>query len=132
MARYSGVLIKLSSRMRKDDRLLFGSAFLVCCGIMLNRFVMTIQTLALPTLPFDEFLTYSPSWEEVAAFLFVVAYGVILYSLTYRYTTIFPQERELALNNPDERQTLGERSEYTVGNKGIFGTAAAGSTTTSI
>lgn len=90
-------LLLLSSRVRANRKILFGAGFLVCSGIMLNRFVMTIQTLALPTLPFDDFLTYAPSWEEVAAFLFVVAYGVILYSLTFRYATIFPQERELAL-----------------------------------
>jgi len=70
---------------------------MTCGGIMLNRFVMTIQTLALPTLPFDQFLSYAPSWEEVAAFLAVVAYGVLLYSFTYRYTTIFPQEKELGV-----------------------------------
>ena len=29
----------------------------------------------------------------------VVAYGVVLYSLSYRYLPIFPQERELALQN---------------------------------
>lgn len=90
-------LILLSRRLRENRTLLFGAGLMVCCGIMLNRFVMTIQTLALPTLPFDNFLSYSPSWEEVAAFLFVIAYGVILYSFTYRYTTIFPQERELNL-----------------------------------
>ena len=88
-------LVLLSSRLRQQKRYLFGAAFLVCSGIMLNRFVMTIQTLALPTLPFDNFLSYTPSWEEVATFLFVLAYGVILYSFTYRYATIFPQEREL-------------------------------------
>jgi hypothetical protein len=70
----------------------------------LNRFVMTIQTLALPTLPFDDFLTYSPSWEEVATFLFVVAYGMLLYSLTYRYSVIFPQERELSQMNGELSQ----------------------------
>ncbi|NUN68894.1 MAG: polysulfide reductase NrfD [Bacteroidetes bacterium] len=90
-------LVLLSSRLRSDRRLLFGAAFMVCCGIMLNRFVMTIQTLALPTLPFDAFLTYLPSWQEVAAFAFVIAYGVILYSVTYRYAVVFPQERELNL-----------------------------------
>ncbi len=68
------------------------SSFLVCCGILLNRFVMTIQTLSLPTLPFDKFMLYSPSWQEVAAFLFVVAYGVIVYSLSFRYLRLFPQE----------------------------------------
>lgn len=124
-------LVLLSSRLRKEPRYLFGSAFLVCCGIMLNRFVMTIQTLALPTLPFDEFLTYAPSWEEVAAFLFVVAYGVILYSLTYRYTTIFPQERELALSTPDGLHAADGISQHTDENKGLFGTAAAGGTTSS-
>jgi molybdopterin-containing oxidoreductase family membrane subunit len=76
--------------------LLVLSAFLACCGVMLNRFVMTIQTLALPTLPFDEFLSYLPSWQEVATFLAVVAYGVLLYSFSFRYTKLFPQERELS------------------------------------
>ncbi len=71
------------------------SAALVCTGIAVNRFVMTIQTLALPTLPFDPFLRYLPSWQEVGAFLAVVAYGVILYSLSFRYLALFPQERTL-------------------------------------
>jgi Ni/Fe-hydrogenase subunit HybB-like protein len=63
---------------------------------MLNRFVLTIQTLALPTLAFDEFLSYVPSWQEGATFLGVVAYGILLYSFTFRYTRLFPQERELS------------------------------------
>jgi molybdopterin-containing oxidoreductase family membrane subunit len=95
-------LILLSRRLRENRKLLFGAGLMVCSGIMLNRFVMTIQTLALPTLPFDNFLSYTPSWQEVAAFLFVIAYGVILYSFTYRYTTIFPQERELNLLTGDD------------------------------
>jgi molybdopterin-containing oxidoreductase family membrane subunit len=63
--------------------------------VALNRFVLTIQTLALPTLPFDPFLSYWPSWQEAGAFIAVVAYGVILYSLSYRYLTLFPREREI-------------------------------------
>ena len=82
-------------RLQEKPWVLVGAAFLACCGIMLNRFVMTIQTLALPTLPFDEFLSYVPSWQELATFLAVVAYGVILYSLSFRYTSLFPKEREL-------------------------------------
>jgi molybdopterin-containing oxidoreductase family membrane subunit len=50
----------------------------------------------LPTLTFDPFLSYVPSWQEVATFAAVVAYGVLLYSLSYRYLPLFPQERELA------------------------------------
>lgn len=97
-------LLLLSDRMRRNRRALFTAGALVCCGVLLNRFVMTIQTLALPTLPFDAFLTYLPSWEEVAAFLFVIAYGMILYSLTYRYAMVFPQEKELSLARADAEE----------------------------
>jgi molybdopterin-containing oxidoreductase family membrane subunit len=64
--------------------------------VALNRFVLTIQTLAVPTLPFDRFLTYFPSWQEFGTFLAVIAYGVLLYSFSFRYLSLFPQERELA------------------------------------
>ena len=67
---------------------------LACTGVLLNRFVLTIQTLALPTLPFDEFLSYFPSWQEYAVFGAVIAYGVIVYSFSYRYLPLFPQEKE--------------------------------------
>lgn len=73
---------------------LIPGAVLACCGVALNRFVLTVQTLALPTLPFDDFLTYWPSWQEYGAFAAVIAYGVIVYSLSYRYLVLFPQERE--------------------------------------
>jgi len=61
----------------------------------LNRFVLTIQTLAVPTLPFDEFMTYFPSWQETATFLGVIAYGVLLYSASFRYLPLFPDEKDL-------------------------------------
>jgi len=88
-------LILLSNRLRRRPAWLLGAALLACSGIAVNRFVMTIQTLALPTLPFDSFLSYSPSWQEVATFLFVIAYGVLVYSFSFRYFTLFPQEKEL-------------------------------------
>jgi molybdopterin-containing oxidoreductase family membrane subunit len=89
-------LLLVLPRTRRDPRLRVTAAFLACAGVAMNRFVMTVQTLALPTLAFDPFLSYSPSWQEVASFLAVVAYGVILYSLSFRYLNLFPQERELA------------------------------------
>ena len=67
----------------------------MCLGVALNRFVLTIQTLVVPTLPFDHFLGYWPSWQESATFLAVVAYGVLVYSFSFRYLCLFPQEREL-------------------------------------
>lgn len=78
------ILIAGSKKLRLGWLVL--SAGLVCCGILLNRFVMTIQTLALPTLAFDKFMFYTPSWQEVATFLFVVAYGVLIYSFSFRYS----------------------------------------------
>jgi Ni/Fe-hydrogenase subunit HybB-like protein len=82
--------ILLTSRKTASHRgwLLAGAA-MACAGILLNRFILTVQTLALPTLPFDEFLQYTPSWQEVASFGGVIAYGVILYSLSYRYLPLF-------------------------------------------
>jgi menaquinone reductase, integral membrane subunit len=88
-------LVLLRKRLRERPAVLTAAAAAVCAGVMLNRYIMTIQTLALPTLPFDPFLSYAPSWEEVATFLAVVSYGVLLYAVTFRYTVLFPQERDL-------------------------------------
>jgi molybdopterin-containing oxidoreductase family membrane subunit len=40
-------------------------------------------------------MTYTPSWQEVGTFLAVAAYGVLVYSFSFRYFQLFPQEREL-------------------------------------
>jgi len=82
------VLLILPRTRARRGWLLF-AAVLTCCGVLLNRFVLTVQTLALPTLAFDDFLKYVPSWQEVATFGAVVAYGVIVYSLSYRYLPLF-------------------------------------------
>jgi molybdopterin-containing oxidoreductase family membrane subunit len=89
-----GVLL-VRQATRRRPWILITAAILACAGVLLNRFVLTIQTLALPTLSFDEFLTYFPSWQECAVFGAVVAYAVIVYSLSYRYLPLFPQEKEL-------------------------------------
>jgi menaquinone reductase, integral membrane subunit len=88
-------IILLNKNMRRNFGWLVAAALLACAGIVINRFVMTIQTLALPTLPFDAFLSYVPSWQEVATFVAVLAYGMLVYSFSFRYLTLFPQEREL-------------------------------------
>ncbi len=89
-------LLLLYKKTRDSRPWQLGAAIMVLTGVALNRFVMTIQTLALPTLTFDPFLSYLPSWQEVATFTAVVAYGVLLYSFSFRYLPLFPQERELA------------------------------------
>jgi len=82
------ILLTVRLTAKKRGLLLCG-AVLACSGVLLNRFLLTVQTLALPTLPFDEFLQYVPSWQEVATFAGVIAYGVIVYSLSYRYLPLF-------------------------------------------
>ena len=85
---FPAILLILPRTRAHRGLLLFGAA-LTCGGILLNRFVLTVQTLALPTLAFDQFLQYTPSWQEVATFGAVIAYGVIVYSLSYRYLPLF-------------------------------------------
>ncbi|MBK6405176.1 MAG: polysulfide reductase NrfD [Holophagales bacterium] len=89
-------VLLLSRRVRARTGLLVLAAAMACAGVVLNRYVMTIQTLALPSLPFDSFLSYSPGWQETAAFLAVLGYGVLLYSISFRWLNLFPEERELA------------------------------------
>jgi len=85
---------------------------MACCGVALNRFVMTVQTLALPTLSFDSFVSYFPSWQEVGTFLAVVAYGVLVYSFSFRYFTLFPEERELRLEAVAREEELAPAGRY--------------------
>ena len=88
-------LILLAPKLRARRVWLVSAAALACTGVALNRFVQTVQTLALPTLRFDKFLSYTPSWQETGTFLAVVAYGVLVYSFSFRYLQLFPEEREL-------------------------------------
>jgi Ni/Fe-hydrogenase subunit HybB-like protein len=105
-------VVLLTPRLRARRAWLVGAAAFACCGVALNRYVQTVQTLALPTLPFDPFLSYTPSWQEVGTFLAVVAYGVLVYSFSFRYLQIFPEERELRLapsRRKEEQMALAGR-----------------------
>jgi Ni/Fe-hydrogenase subunit HybB-like protein len=97
-------LILLTPRLRVRSGLLVTAAAMACCGVALNRFVQTIQTLALPTLSFDRFLSYTPSWQETGTFLAVLAYGVLVYSFSFRYFRIFPDERELKIETAQQEE----------------------------
>ncbi|MGO9259988.1 MAG: menaquinone reductase integral membrane subunit QrcD [Bryobacteraceae bacterium] len=90
-------LILLLPRLRARRAWLVSAAAMACFGVALNRYVMTVQTLALPTLSFDQFMSYWPSWQETGTFLAVVAYGVLVYSFSFRYLQLFPEERELKM-----------------------------------
>lgn len=88
-------IILLNSTWRNKPWLFYSAALLTCAGVTINRYVLTVQTLAFPSMPFDQWATYLPNWVEWAASALVIAYGAILLSLSYRYLPVFPQERAL-------------------------------------
>jgi molybdopterin-containing oxidoreductase family membrane subunit len=92
-------LILITDKGRRNNTLLWVAVTLAAIGVCLNRWVMVLQVLAVPVLPFESWNMYFPSWQEIATTILPVAYGVILIMISYRYLPIFPQEAEL---NPIE------------------------------
>jgi Ni/Fe-hydrogenase subunit HybB-like protein len=88
-------LILITRKGRGSQPLLWTAVTLGVIGVCLNRWVMVLQTLAVPVLPFESWFTYFPSWQEISTTILPVAYGIILISLSYRYLPVFPQEAEL-------------------------------------
>ena len=88
-------IILLTPKAREDEVLLIVACVLDCVGIIINRFVFTVQNLALPVLPFEQVQIYVPTWQEWAPTVGLLAYGALLLSLSYRYLPMFPREREL-------------------------------------
>jgi molybdopterin-containing oxidoreductase family membrane subunit len=88
-------LILLSAKARQNENVLIIACILNCAGIFMNRWIMTVQSLAVPVMSFDKFVSYHPNWVEYAStFMFVWA-GAIVIMLSHRYLPIFPQEKEL-------------------------------------
>ncbi|MCP4022486.1 MAG: polysulfide reductase NrfD [Desulfobacteraceae bacterium] len=87
------ILILKSTRENPGVRLV--AIILGVIGICLNRWVMVLQTMAVPVMSFDTWALYIPSWQEVATTVLPVAYGILLVAITYRYLPVFPQEIEL-------------------------------------
>ena len=81
--------------VRKTHGLMYIAALLNCSGIVINRFVQTVQTSAHPVMPFDAWQIYTPNWAEWSTSLMIVAYGFLVMSLSYRYLPVFPKEKEL-------------------------------------
>lgn len=82
----------LVEKWRKIPWVLYTAAFLGCIGVVVNRFVFTVQALAIPVLPFDSWEKYTPNWAEWSTTFMIVAYGFLILSLSYRYLPLFPQE----------------------------------------
>ncbi len=92
-------IILITPKFRERNYLLIIGALMNVTGIVFNRFVFTIQTLAIPVMPFDKFMGYFPTWQEWGIAIGSIGYGILLFSLSYRYLPVFPQEAEM---NPVE------------------------------
>jgi len=88
-------IILLTPAGRKNQGWLIFASLLNCTGIVLNRFLFIIVTLAVPVMPFDRFWGYLPTWQEWGIGLAVIGYGFLVFSLAYRYLPMFPKETEL-------------------------------------
>ncbi|MBW2348955.1 MAG: polysulfide reductase NrfD [Deltaproteobacteria bacterium] len=88
-------VILMIPKVRQQQGWLIFAGLLTCAGIVLNRFVFIIVTLAIPVMPFDRFWSYLPTWQEWGVGLAVVGYGFLLFSAAYRYLPVFPKEPEL-------------------------------------
>ncbi len=101
-------LILIFKPTRENSALRVTAFILGCVGVSLNRWVMVLQTMAVPVMPFDTWAMYIPSWQEVATTVLPVAYGVIMVMISYRYLPIFPQERELNPIEPAAKAVANE------------------------
>ena len=82
-------------KARRHQGWLITACLLTCTGIVINRFVFIVVTLAIPVMPFDRFWSYLPTWQEWGIALAIIGYGILLFSAAYRYLPVFPKEREL-------------------------------------
>jgi molybdopterin-containing oxidoreductase family membrane subunit len=99
-------LILITDKGRKNSVALWLAVTLAVIGVSLNRWVMVLQVLAVPVMPFTSWNMYFPSWQEIATTILPVAYGIILIMISYRYLPVFPQEQEL---NPIDLPTSPEQ-----------------------
>lgn len=88
-------IMLVTPAIRNRPALLYTAAILDCIGVSLNRFIFTVQTIAHPAMPFDDWQVYYANWVEYASSIMIVAYGFLVLSLVYRYLPLFPQETEL-------------------------------------
>ncbi len=88
-------VILIMDKFRSNQRLFMTAIVLAILGMCLNRWVMVLQVMAVPTFPFDPWHLYIPSWEEVAVTCFPIGFGAIVISLSYRYLPLFPKEKAL-------------------------------------
>ncbi len=88
-------ILLMTPKFRNNPTMFYTAAILTCVGVTINRYVMTVQALAMPVLPFDTWELYNPNWAEWAPTFLVIGYAWVVLAISYRYLPMFPQEKEL-------------------------------------
>lgn len=88
-------LILITKKGRSTKPLFITAIVLAVLGVCINRWVMIMAPMAMPVMPFESWVSYFPSWQEVATTILPFAGGIMVVALSYRYLPVFPQEREL-------------------------------------
>ena len=90
-----GIVCMVLPALRKIPAFFYFGCLVTCFSIVVNRFVMTVQALGIPVMPFEQWQWYWANWAEWGAFALVVGYAIITVAVTYRYCPLFQQEAEL-------------------------------------
>ncbi len=85
-------IMLITPSIRNNPAMLYTAGILDCIGVSLNRYLFTVQSIAMPILPFDSWQFYAPNWAEWSTCGMIVAFGFLVMSLSYRYLPVFPQE----------------------------------------
>jgi menaquinone reductase, integral membrane subunit len=88
-------ILLLIPRTRQHRGWLVTACLMNCTGIVFNRFTTIVVTLAIPVMPFDRFWSYLPTWQEWGVAMALIAYGFLVFSVSYRYLPVFPREAGL-------------------------------------
>ncbi len=92
---FVGIIILGIPRLRQKPFLFYTALILTCYSVFLNRYVMVVQALGIPVMPFENWTYYWPNWTEWGTFAFIAGIFMIVMSVTYRYCNLFPAETEL-------------------------------------
>ncbi len=72
-------IILLIPKTRRHGGWLITACLMNCTGIVFNRFIFIIVTLAIPVMPFDRFWSYLPTWQEWGVAMALIGYGFLYF-----------------------------------------------------
>ncbi|MBQ4132765.1 MAG: polysulfide reductase NrfD [Desulfovibrionaceae bacterium] len=93
------LLLLANRRLRTKRSLFFWSGGLACFGLLVNRYVVNLQTMAVPTLPFEGWESYHPNWVELAPLLMTAAVFFLGLKILLRQGILFSAETEKDFRN---------------------------------